>query len=51
MVKPLFFTVNIGKKTLFWQVLRGGGLSIWRFPKMVPPNGWFMRGNPVKMDD
>ena len=25
---------------------------IWRFPKMrVPPNGWFIRRNPIKMDD
>ena len=25
---------------------------IWVFPKiMVPQNGWFIRGNPLKMDD
>ncbi len=27
-------------------------LSIWVFPKiMVPQNGWFIRENPIKMDD
>ena len=26
---------------------------IWRFPKMggVPPNGWSIRENPIKIDD
>jgi len=25
---------------------------IWGFPKMVvPQNGWFIRANPIKMDD
>ena len=27
-------------------------LAIWRLPSMgVPPNGWFRRGTPIKMDD
>ena len=26
--------------------------AIWKFPKtVVPPNGWFTRENPIKMDD
>ena len=27
-------------------------LAIWVFPKIVvPQNGWFIRENPIKMDD
>ena len=28
------------------------GKSVWVFPKIgIPQNGWFMRENPIKMDD
>ena len=33
---------------LGWSMLK----SIWWFPKIaVPPNGWFIMQNPIKMDD
>ena len=51
---------------LCWGSLKGDGVgewlcwvvvvmfkdSIWVFPKIrVPQNGWFIMGNPIKMDD
>ena len=38
----------------WWLVWISGETTsqIWGFPHMgVPPNAWFIRGNPIKMDD
>ena len=35
-----------------WWKNVGNILDIWGFPKIVvPQNGWFIKENPIKMDD
>ena len=47
-----------GEENIAWHTYPGILLNslafppIWGFPKLgIPPNGWFIRGNPAKMDD
>ena len=46
---------NIPRSIRFWDTLlkqQGICVLIWVFPKIgVPQNGWFIPGNPIKMDD
>ncbi len=46
---------TLGCSRMTWNVFRQPWiptLKIWVFPKiMVPQNGWFIMGNPIKMDD